>query len=138
MSHLRWSLWLFALPVLMMAGAAPAGEPAEPVWTKTELYLGQNMPGGKIISRDEWAAFLDGVVTRLFPQGLTVFEAYGQMQHEDGTIERQTTHVVMLVHPREAASEKAVREVITIFREKFKGAQVMHLSSPVAPEFYAD
>ena len=138
MSKSRWSRWLVALPLLMMAGSAPAGEQAEPAWTKSELYLGQNMPGGKMISREEWTDFLDGVVTRLFPKGLTVFEAYGQMQHEDGTIERQTTHVVVLVHPGDAASEKSVQEVITIFREKFKGAQVMHLSSSVAPEFYAD
>jgi hypothetical protein len=138
MSISRWSFWLFALPLLMVVGAAPACADTEAAWTKTELYLGRNMPGGKMISREEWTDFLDSVVTRLFPKGLTAFEAYGQMQHEDGTIERQSTQVVALVHPRDAASEAAVREVITIFREKFKGAQVMYLSSPVAPEFFAD
>ena len=60
------------------------------------------------------------------------------MQHENGAIERQSTRVVILVHPGDAASEEAVGEAIRAFRARFRGAQVMRLSSAATPAFFAD
>ena len=65
---------------------------------KTELYFGENEPGGKSVGLKAWRAFLNTEVTPRFPRGMTVLEGYGQMQHRSGNIERQATRVIVLVH----------------------------------------
>jgi len=111
--------------------------PAE--WVKTEIYFGRDLPGGQEISRWAWADFMDKVLARHFPKGLTVYEAYGQMQHANGRIERQSTWVVAVVHPKDPAIDKAIRESIDAFRKQFNKAQVVHVSAPViSAQFYAD
>ena len=113
--------------------AAPAGE-----WIKTELYFGRDIPGGHEVSRGEWIEFMDKVITPQFPAGLTVLESYGQMQHAAGPIEKQSTWVVLMVHPKDTASDKAIRAVISAYRQQFHNPQVMCLSLPVTARFFAD
>jgi len=118
------------------ARAAPAS-PAE--WVKTEIYFGRDLPGSQEISRWAWADFMDKVLTRHFPKGLTVYEAYGQMQHADGLVEKQSTWVVAIVHPNDPATDKVIQEIIDAFRRQFHKAQVVHVNTPViAARFYAD
>jgi hypothetical protein len=82
--------------------------------------------------------FMDKAITPRFPKGLTVYETYGQMQHENGRIEEQSTWVVAIVHPKDPAIDQAVREVIEAFRKQFNRAQVMRLSAPTAAQFFSD
>ena len=117
--------------------AAPVQAPAE--WVKTEIYFGRDLPGGQEISRWAWADFMDKVLSRHFPKGLTVYEAYGQMQHADGRIEKQSTWVVAVVHPKDPAIDKTIQEIVGAFRKQFNKAQVVHVSTPViSARFYAD
>jgi hypothetical protein len=116
-------------------GAAPA--PAAE-WVKTEIYFGRDIPGGQEISRGAWNEFMDKVITPHFPKGLTVYDAYGQMQHENGRIEEQSTWVVAVVHPKDTTVDKAVREVIEAYRKQFSRAQVMVLTAPTSAQFFAD
>ncbi|HET6782494.1 MAG TPA: DUF3574 domain-containing protein, partial [Pseudoxanthomonas sp.] len=78
------------------AGSAPAavsatlqGDAARPAqaqgWVRSELYFGvgeesgpADRPQAEPISEAQWRAFLDKEVTPRFPDGLTVFDAYGQ------------------------------------------------------------
>ena len=122
-------------------GAAPvtAAVTAPAEWVKTEIYFGRDLPGGQEISRWAWADFMDKVLTRHFPKGLTVYEAYGQMQHVDGRIEKQSTWVVAVVHPKNPAIDKTIQEIIDAFRKQFNKAQVVYVSTPViSARFYAD
>jgi len=124
---------------VIAAVAAPAVVTAPVEWVKTEIYFGRDLPGGQEISRWAWADFMDKVLTPHFPKGLTVYEAYGQMQHADGRIEKQSTWVVAVVHPKDPAIDKAIQEIIDAFRKQFSRAQVMHVSTPViSARFYAD
>jgi hypothetical protein len=122
-------------------GAEPAtaavAPPAE--WVKTEIYFGCNLPGGQQIARWAWADFMDKVLTRHFPKGLTVYEAYGQMQHADGRIEKQSTWVVVVLHPRDPSIDQVIREIADAFRKQFNKAQVVHISAPlISARFYGD
>ncbi len=118
-------------------GAEPPAAPAELV--KTELYFGRDLPGGHKISRRAWEAFMDKVLTRHFPKGFTVYEAYGQMQHADGLIEKQSTWVVAVVHSKDPAIDRGIREIIDAFRAQFSRAQVVQVSAPlISAQFYAD
>lgn len=139
--------WMI-LALSLVAGAYDTARGAEPAtaavtapaeWVKTEIYFGRDLPGGKEISKEAWADFMDKVLTRHFPKGLTVYEAYGQMQHADGRIEKQSTRVVVVVHPKDPAIDKAIQEIIDAFRKQFNKAQVVHVNTPViSARFYAD
>jgi len=136
------------LALSLVVGAYDIACGAEPVaatlkapgeWVKTEIYFGRDLPGGQEISRWAWADFMDRVLTRHFPKGLTVYEAYGQMQHVDGRLEKQSTWVVAVVHPQDPAIDKAIQEIIDAFRKQFNKAQVVHVSTRViSVRFYTD
>lgn len=129
---------LCAVAILFMAAVAMGAGEAAQTWVKTELYFGLDIPGGGKVTPEQWSDFLDNVITKNFPQGLTVFEAYGQMRHESGEIEKQSTRVVFLVHPADPAVSAKVQDVLEAYREKFNKPQVMRLDTSVQPDFYAD
>jgi len=114
------------------AAATPAA------WIKTELYLGRNLADGHEVSAAQWAAFMDEVVTPACPKGLTVLDAYGQMQHESGRIEKQSTYLLLVVHPADSAMEKTFQRIVEQYRARFGPAQAMLLNMPVIPQFFAD
>jgi hypothetical protein len=104
---------------------------------KTELYLGGTQQGGQIVSEADWSTFLAKVVTPAFPRGLTVYDAYGQIQQADGKIRRQTTRVVVIVLPRHPNQEASVSSVIHAYQRQFPGTNVMTLSIGVdQPQFF--
>ena len=136
---LALSLVVGAYDIARGAEPATAAVQAPAEWVKTEIYFGRDFPDGQEISRWAWADFMDKVLTRHFPKGLTVYEAYGQMQHADGRIEKQSTWVVAVVHPKDPAIGKAIQESTDAFRKQFNKAQVVHVSTPViSVRFYAD
>jgi hypothetical protein len=131
---------LFAL-VLATSGcatAAPAAKPAPPTtatatlqgdaarpdaaagWVRSELYFGvgeetgvADRPQTEGISDAQWRAFLDKEVTPRFPDGLTVFDAYGQWLFR-GAPEpnRLRTKVLVVLHentPQRRADIEAIR-----------------------------
>jgi len=140
---------VFAICVLLLAGlmlvtlplagcGESGGEEAETGWVKTEIYCGREIPSGGEVSESEFAAFLDEVVTAEFPLGLTVFDAYGQMEDSSGSIVRQQTKVILLVYEDNEANAAKVQTVIDAYRSRFGNPQVMKISSPTEPEFYSE
>ena len=82
------------------------------------LYFGTNKPGG-IVTPEEWQAFLATGVTPRFPQGITSWRASGQWRSETGALEHESSYVLQLVHADTAATERAVREVMDLYRAQF-------------------
>jgi hypothetical protein len=105
---------------------------------KTEIYFGEDEPGRKHVGPKAWQTFLSDVVTPRFPKGMTVLEAYGQMQHRDGRIEKQPSRVIVLVHPPGKGMDKRIHEVVQAYRDRFQNAQVMRLRTTVQAEFFPD
>lgn len=112
-------------------GSAPAavsatlqGDAARPAqaqgWVRSELYFGvgeesgpADRPQAEPISEAQWRAFLDKEVTPRFPDGLTVFDAYGQWLFR-GAKEpnRLGTKVLVILHedtPQRTADIEAIR-----------------------------
>lgn len=112
-------------------GSAPAavsatlqGDAARPAqaqgWVRSELYFGvgeesgpADRPQAEPISEAQWRAFLDKEVTPRFPDGLTVFDAYGQWLFR-GAKEpnRLSTKVLVILHedtPQRTADIEAIR-----------------------------
>jgi uncharacterized protein DUF3574 len=111
-----------ALPAPAVS-ATLQGDAARPAvakaWARSELYFGvgsedaQGADAG--ISEAQWRAFLDQEVTTRFPDGLTVFDAYGQWLNRDrGSAEpsRLKSKVLVILHedtPQRTADIEAIR-----------------------------
>ncbi len=62
---------------------APGGQRHNALaFVRTELFFGTAKPGGAVTA-DEFEAFLDAIITPLFPDGLTVIKADGQFRGAD-------------------------------------------------------
>jgi len=116
-------------------GVATTGTPG---WVASEIYLGSNIPGGGEVSEQQFSEFLATQVTPAFPAGLTVYDAYGQMQDSSLQIVKQKTKVLLLVHEDSAAGAAAVKQVILAYRSRFGNPQVMLMKVGITPEFYGN
>jgi hypothetical protein len=89
-------------------------------WVRSELYFGvgketgpADRPQAETITEETWRAFLDKEVTSRFPDGLTVFDAYGQWLFRGaGEPNRLKTKVLVVLHedtPQRRADIEAIR-----------------------------
>jgi len=111
-------------PATATATATLQGDAARPDaaagWVRSELYFGVGEESGAserkqtdAITEAQWRAFLDKQVTPRFPDGLTVFDAYGQWLFR-GAAEpnRLRTKVLVVLHentPQRRADIEAIR-----------------------------
>lgn len=99
-----------------------------------KLYLGTQTPDGAVTPA-QWSRFLGEVVTPRFPQGLSVWEASGQWRSADGSITREDSYVLNLLHDGAAANEAAVREIAADYRQRFRQEAVMRVRTPTCVSF---
>lgn len=98
-----------------------ASRPAQAAnWVRSELYFGvgeesgvADRPQDAPIDEARWRAFLDREVTPRFPDGLTVFDAYGQWLFRGSPQpNRLKTKVLVILHedtPQRRADIDAIR-----------------------------
>ena len=98
------------------------------------LYFGTGKPGG-VVTREEWARFLETTVTPRFPQGLSVAEASGQWRGADGSTVRESTHVLQLVHANDTPSEKLVAEIVASYKVQFQQEAVLRVKASACVSF---
>jgi hypothetical protein len=77
-------------------------------------------------------------VTKEFPKGLTLFNAYGQMEKASGTIVKQPTAVIVIVHEKTKSNTVKIQRIIDAYRSRFGNPQVISISSLIEPRFYPD
>ena len=87
-----------------------------------QLFFGQSVDGGAVSDQD-WTAFVAETVTRHFPAGFTVYDAYGQWMDPAGRIGRERTKVIV-VAGASGRMEADVREVVRVYRERFRQQSV--------------
>jgi len=97
---------------------------------RTTLYFGLSRPKGSV-SELEWQIFLRDEVTKRFPDGLTVWQAEGQWMSPVGSIDREQSKVLLLVHADTAAARQAVQAVIQSYRKAFDQQSVLWESARV-------
>ncbi len=132
------------------AAAATAdlqGDALRPVqasgWVRSELYFGvgeesgsADRPQDEPISEERWRAFLDKEVTPRFPDGLTVFDAYGQWLFRGAPQpNRLRTKVLVILH-EDSAQRRADIEAIRLAWKQATGHQsVLWSRQPVEVSF---
>jgi hypothetical protein len=98
------------------------------------LYFGTAKPDG-VVSSEDWARFLENTVTPLFPHGLTSTRASGQWRSADGEIVREDAHVLQILHPGNAPTEKAIRELVDVYKTQFKQEAVLRIRTQTCASF---
>jgi hypothetical protein len=98
------------------------------------LYFGTGKAEGQV-SQAEWQAFVDVVITPRFPQGLSIWPAYGQWRSATGTIIQEDSYVLNVIHEGEPASEVAITEIMNIYKQEFQQEAVLRVESTVCVSF---
>jgi hypothetical protein len=97
---------------------------------RTTLYFGLSRPKGSV-SELEWQIFLRDEVTKRFPDGFTVWQAEGQWLTPDGSIDREQSKVLLLVHADSPTARQSVQAVIQSYRKAFDQQSVLWESARV-------
>ena len=100
------------------------------------FYFGRAVPGGGQVDEAAWAGFENAVLARAFPDGYTVLDAHGRWRGNDGIVLGEDSRVVIVVHPDDAASAKAVREVADTYRARFRQEAVLREAGTVCVSFH--
>src|SRR5690349_20793374 len=91
-------------PPMPAASAAPYQclLPGEQRMLVAELFFGRDKAGRLVVSDREWSEFLAATVTPQFPDGLTVFDGYGQWRNPTtGVIGHSpNVNIVLIAVPR--------------------------------------
>ncbi|HYD00847.1 MAG TPA: DUF3574 domain-containing protein [Phycisphaerales bacterium] len=96
--------------------------------TRTELYFGLTIPGhGGTVTDDQWQGFIDGTVTPLFPDGLTVINAAGQWREASGTIAREPTRIIILLHEPTPQIDAKIERIRGDYKQRFNQEAVMRV-----------
>lgn len=92
------------------------------------LYFGTDTPSGHV-TPEAWTQFLREIVTPRFPEGLSAWQASGQWRSASGEVIREPSYVLTLVHSDDAASSKAVQEIIASYKTRFQQEAVLRVKS---------
>jgi len=123
-----------------------AGDTAHPdatkTWVRTALYFGlvvisdQGEEANAAANEKRWREFLDREVTPRFPDGLSVFDIYGQWRTQGQShIERLHSKVVMLLHadaPKQRADIDAIRAA---WKKETGDLSVLRVTQPADVSF---
>ena len=130
-----------ATPVSSEVGAAECPAelygPGAEAWVRAELYFGTAKPDGTTVSDEEWDQFLDEEITPRFPDGLTVFSAFGQYRENDEIIQEET-NVLVILYPAETAADGSalLEEIRDEYEQQFEQSSVLRADiTPVCTSF---
>ncbi|MCQ4165064.1 DUF3574 domain-containing protein [Tahibacter harae] len=126
----------FAALSLTACATAPhlSCAPAQQALIADELFFGTAMPQGQV-TPEQWQAFLSEEVTPRFPQGLSVVSAAGQWRGNDGSLVHESSYVLTLVHPDDAASEASILAIAQAYKTRFRQEAVMRLKQRACTSF---
>ena len=113
-----------------VAGAEPPSTgcllPGQDRMIVAELFFGREKAGRQVVSDGEWSDFLATVVTPNFPDGLTVFDGYGQWRNpQTGIVGRSDGVKIVLIAVKSGTDVAGrFRAVIDAYKARFKQQSV--------------
>jgi hypothetical protein len=101
-----------------------------------QLFFGQRVPQGGQITAQQWRSFIEQTLTPHFPEGFTVYDAYGQWQRSDThVVGREHTKVVMIAAADNPQVRDGIAQVTEEYRKQFHQQSVGVLTSPACGAF---
>ena len=131
-------------PVVPAVVSAPTlqGDPAHPGrtsgWVETKLYFGLGLIDRpeQGVSEARWRDFLDREVTPRFPDGLSVFDVYGQWQGKNQTApERLRSKMLVIDYPDTAENRDKIEAIRAAWKQKTGDQSVMRVTQPADVSF---
>ena len=116
--------------------ALPAADQTCASGFTTRLYLGQDTPAGAVTDA-QWERFVEESVTPQFPEGFTVMQGRGQWRSAAGTLHREETRVIEIIHDDSAAAHIRAREVGAAYKRRFSQQSVLVARAPTIQCLYA-
>jgi hypothetical protein len=96
--------------------------------SRSEIYLGLSKPDGSKVSDAEFRRFIDTEVTPRLPDGFTVVAGNGQFKDSSGTIVREESRVLIVLHALEdARSSKHIEAIRTAYKAAFQQQSVLRV-----------
>jgi hypothetical protein len=105
-------------------GGVQSCAPLGTAYMRTTLYFGLARPSG-IVSEAEWQTFLREDVTPRFPDGLTVLEGDGQWRRADGSIGREHSKVLVILHDDKPSTQHALQTLVMRYKQVFAQQSVL-------------
>ncbi len=94
-------------------------------YTEYRLFFGRgNADNRQVVSDQQWEKFLEDTITREFPAGLTVLDAYGQYTSAGTLIKEDTKILIILVSP-DADSAPKIDTIIEEYKQRFAQQAVL-------------
>jgi len=99
---------------------------------RTELYFGRSIPGGGMVSDEQWEQFLAETVTPRFPDGFTILKGIGQYREKSGKIISEPSQVLVFFYSTKTKKESRakIEEIRTAYVKKFNQESVLRLDFP--------
>lgn len=101
----------------------------------TELFFGRDRVNGAPVSDAEWQGFVDTSVTPRFQDGLTMFDVDGQYLMDDGTLVRENSKVIILIHDGGASSSRDIDTIREEYKRQFSQESVLRMDSTACVDF---
>jgi hypothetical protein len=99
------------------------------------LYFGRNIGDSAVVSDSAWSVFVRDIITPTFPEGATVWDAAGQWRAPDGTVVRERSFVVELLHLVTPDVERRVQSVMGEYKRRFAQQSVLRMVTNVRASF---
>ncbi len=104
-------------------------------WQESRLYFGLSLADGAV-SSEQFDEFVDREITPLFPAGLTVLHATGQWQTDTAEIIKESSRVVVILHPPSVQTDDHLRQISRRYAAEFDQDSVLFTRAyPVQVEF---
>lgn len=106
---------------------------------RTELFFGRNKPDGTEVSEEEFSKFLKEIITREFPDGLTILDGIGQFRDANGEIIREKAKVLVLFYSSNTRKQtnRKIERIRRAYKQEFQQESVLRVDSilPVKVSF---
>ena len=115
-----------------------AAHPAGEHWLRTELYFGIGAVNDATTAANErhWRDFLDREVTPRFPDGLSVYDVYGQWRaHEHADIERLHSKELLILHADTAQHRADIEAIRSAWKRETGDQSVLRVMQPADVSF---
>lgn len=130
----------FAVVALVLAACADAGtstpecEDGE-LWNEYRLFMGRGLDGSEVVSDADWENFLVDTITPRFPDGLSVLDVAGQLLHEDGSIEKERTKLLLILAPSDTPALEPLSEISEEYKRRFNQDVVLRVVTDACVAF---
>jgi Protein of unknown function (DUF3574) len=114
-------------------GVAGAGDsplippfPAE-LFARTELFFGSLRSDKPPVSAQDFLGFLNGTITPLFPNGLTLLTGLGQFLNSQGVIQQEQSWLLILLYPvgERRDNNSKIEEIRDEYKKAFEQESVL-------------